>query len=652
MNRKNNRRWLALAIAIVITGAVIGLLDTTFSVRAQSIAIAPKTVTTVDCSIVSCTTFLPLIAVHRPSFLYLPLIAVHRPVPFDVEVTQSVQQPDNSVPLIQNRTTYVRWTLTSTVAYTNVSAYLYGINPADSAPLPGSPIAALNNTRTLAASADRLVYSDTFNFNLPAAWLNQSSIRLTALATNDDGYQLTTLPKTFGFKYAKPLNATLIPIAYHCTSGGTATVSPQKPFDYLPGFTYETFPVPTFTMALHASIPYDGPCASDVPAPTNDDWITGPPYTGGMLYDITVLWRSEGSPDNYYYGLVHVDCPGGACAAGLGWINAYYTSTYKASVGFDGTNSAHFLAPETLAHELGHNHGLHHAPGCGTVPDKDHQWYGYPYADGYIGDSTHLNYGFNIKTPAIYPSTVYSDFMNFCTIQWVSDYTYNRLWAFDNPTSALLSNVTLGDRSDARHATQRGSILISGSIDPSGHAEFQPAYSIDLPAQRSAPGAYAIDLLDSQGQMLASYPFEPASATIDRYPASGVEQEALGFVLLVPDQDNVASLRVRHAQTIVGELRPGTHAPQLSKSVAAFNAATQDTRISWSASDPDREPLHYLVRASIDNGASWQTIGVNLDQPQIDLDPAYFNGQSVLIQVLASDGVHTRQLNLGPYAIR
>jgi hypothetical protein len=54
---------------------------------------------------------------------------------------------------------------------------------------------------------------------------------------------------------------------------------------------------------------------------------------------------------------------------------------------------------------------------------------------------------------------------------------------------------------------------------------------------------------------------------------------------------------------------------------------------------------------SIDNGSSWRTIGLNLDQPQIDLDRSCFGGHSVLIQVLASDGLHTSKLNLGPYSI-
>ncbi len=54
---------------------------------------------------------------------------------------------------------------------------------------------------------------------------------------------------------------------------------------------------------------------------------------------------------------------------------------------------------------------------------------------------------------------------------------------------------------------------------------------------------------------------------------------------------------------------------------------------------------------SIDNGSSRRTIGLNLDQPQINLDRSYFGGHSVLIQVLASDGLHTSTLNLGPYSI-
>jgi hypothetical protein len=352
-----------------------------------------------------------------------------------------------------------------------------------------------------------------------------------------------------------------------------------------------------------------------------------------MLSDIvTTIWDNEGGPDNYYYGLISIDC-GSGCIAGIGWIGGY-----KAAVGWNGYGTAHTAASETHAHEVGHNHGRNHAPGCGAGdPDP-----AYPYAGGALGNSSHQNFGFDVVTLKIYPYTTSSyDIMNYCDNQWVSDYTYAGLYAFDN----LSLNSTASQPSSDR------TLLISGSIDPaSGRAIIRSAYTLDGSAAQPDRGDHTLELLDVAGQTLATYSFAPVNAAIDRYPR-GDGGKLTGFNLRVPYTNNIAAIRVRQGLAILGELRSGLSVPVLSGRSLTFSAVTHSTRVNWSASDPDRDQLHYLVRASIDHGATWQTIGVDLDRPQIDLDPAEFGGQSVLIQVLASDGIHTSQLQLGPYSI-
>lgn len=71
--------------------------------------------------------------------------------------------------------------------------------------------------------------------------------------------------------------------------------------------------------------------------------------------------------------------------------------------------------------------------------------------------------------------------------------------------------------------------------------------------------------------------------------------------------------------------------------------------LTWSASAPNGESLHYLVRASTDGGATWQTLGVNLTEPRIDLNRSEMDGNQVLVQIVASTGLRTAQLELGPY---
>lgn len=612
---KLNPIWLRISIGL---GAALIVLSgsLTLIARANRSSAMPSSGAISDCSIISCTAYLPLIlgsSPHDPQF----------------EITQGVQQPDNSVVLVANRTTFVRWTLTATVAQTNVTAYLYGYT-ANGTLLSGSPLAAFNNPRTLKATANRAQLNDTFDFQLPPAWIS-GTLLLRAEAANNSGYFYDTTDESVTFHSAKALPITIVPISYHCTSGGSGTTTPAAPYNYLTDFTYRVYPVPSVNVAVHAAMSYQGPCTNNLPTPAGSDW-------DGMLDAVTSVWNSDNSPARYYYGLVHIDC-GGSCIAGEGWIGFS-----KAAVGFDGIGPAHAAASETHAHEVGHNHGRNHAPGCGAQGVDPN----YPYANGLIGDAAQPVFGFDLNSHAIYPYTSYNDLMNYCDPTWISDYTYRALWAYDNPGAVAINSTPIGDRPTLRHAMGQVSILIAGSIDARGQVKLDPAYSIDLPARLPVAGDYTIELIDARGSILASYSFEPVRAAIDRYPAGG--SETSGFSLRLPDVSNVAAIRVRHNEVVVGSLQAGSHAPTLSGSSAA-SGTNRQAQIDWSTGDLDREPVYYLVRASIDRGATWQTIGVNLTASHIDLDRSYFGGHTVLLQILASDGVHTSQLNLGPYSI-
>ena len=92
-------------------------------------------------------------------------------------------------------------------------------------------------------------------------------------------------------------------------------------------------------------------------------------------------------------------------------------------------------------------------------------------------------------------------------------------------------------------------------------------------------------------------------------------------------------------------------APSLEEGVTALDADSHSVRVNWSGRAAEGASLHYLVRASTDGGTTWQTVGVDLSTPALDLNPRDFGGQSVLVQVLASDGLRTASLRLGPFDV-
>jgi hypothetical protein len=257
---------------------------------------------------------------------------------------------------------------------------------------------------------------------------------------------------------------------------------------------------------------------------------------------------------------------------------------------------------------------------------------------GRIGDSAHLNYGFNIDTQAIYVYSTY-DLMSYCNPAWISDYTYAALWSFDNtlrPVGAAQGN----------HAW-----LISGSIDPyTDRAVFDPAYAIDLPARLPERGDYVLEMLDQTDRVVAAYPFAPTRAQPDRLKDPSGGDETIGFHLTLPYRADVTTLRVRHNDRVIGKIQAGTAAPRLIATTRSGQLSPAD-QIRWIGYDVAGSPLSYLVRASTDQGDTWQTIGVNLTEPTIELNPIDFGGRQVLIEVLGSDGLRTTQLQIGPYFV-
>lgn len=590
-----------IVISLLAVVALIGLSGAAHPPVNASPLIAPSPA----CEVISCTVYLPLIL--KPVPLLVP----------QFEVTQGIQQPDNSVRLIAQRPTYVRWSLASPGSETNVSAYLVATR--NGATLAGSPLAAVNNPRVLKYTVTRSRLGDTFNFPLPVDWAD-GTVNLSAYAVNTTGFIITTFDQAVTFSASSAMAVKAVPIEYHCTNGGNDT-TPIGPYDYLIDYTFRTYPVPAITLSTHSVVRYVGPCnTSGVPLPWSNSDPNNFSTWENMLDAVTSVWQAEGSPNIYYYGLLHLDC-GGSCVAGIGWIGL------QAAVGFDGFGAAHSGASDTHAHEVGHNHGRNHAPGCGAGGAV-----AFPYLDGNgratIGNAAHPNYGFDLNSQQIYRYDDTFDIMSYCDPVWVSDFTYEAWWQYDNVTLAARSTTALGDRS----------FLISGSIDPgTSRVDFRPTYALNLPARLPDRGEYVLELIDARSRVIAAYPFAAVTALPDR-PDAAPTTSIKGFHLTVPYIEGVSALRVRRGSAILGTQLASRTAPSLNA------AQVRSGQLSWSGVAGAR----YLVRASIDNGRTWEVIGLDLLQPSVNLDSARFGGRRTRFEIVASNGLNSRTLTIGP----
>ena len=167
--------------------------------------------------------------------------------------------------------------------------------------------------------------------------------------------------------------------------------------------------------------------------------------------------------------------------------------------------------PGTIAHELGHNLNLSHAP-CGDPPNPDPA---YPYPNGSIGA---WGYDFRDGGRLVYPST--PDVMSYCGDRWVSDYHFSHALQyrlFDEGSAA--ASVSASTRS----------LLLWGGVGADSVPYLEPVFLVDAPAALAdSTGEYRIIGRTAAGRHLFSFSFTMPET------ADGDGSSSFAFALPVP----------------------------------------------------------------------------------------------------------------------
>ena len=166
----------------------------------------------------------------------------------------------------------------------------------------------------------------------------------------------------------------------------------------------------------------------------------------------------------------------------------------------------------TIAHELGHNMSLWHAP-CGGARGPDPS---FPYPDGTIGA-----WGYDFRRGHLVPATR-RDHMTYCDPDWTSDYH------FTNALNHRLADE--GASAAALAADPVKSLLLWGGVDTTGTPFLNPAFVADAPpALPDSAGDYTVTGRDASGRDLFSLNFTMPVALSE-------EAEASSFVFALPVQ--------------------------------------------------------------------------------------------------------------------
>ena len=173
-----------------------------------------------------------------------------------------------------------------------------------------------------------------------------------------------------------------------------------------------------------------------------------------------------------------------------------------------GRSSVAGPAGQVMAHELGHNMSLLHAP-CGGSGGLDPF---FPTANASIGI-----WGYDIGADRLIPATR-KDLMSYCHPQWISDYSFAK----------ALRYRLFDERPGAAAAAPGPSLLLWGGVGADGAPFLEPAFVVDAPARPpDSGGEHRITGLAGGGSELFSVDFTmPRTADDDG-------RSAFAFVLPV-----------------------------------------------------------------------------------------------------------------------
>ena len=134
-----------------------------------------------------------------------------------------------------------------------------------------------------------------------------------------------------------------------------------------------------------------------------------------------------------------------------------------------GTVSVSILDPVVIAHELGHNLNLGHAP-CGSASYLDPN---YPYPNGSIGA-----WGYDLERDRLVnPNT--PDLMSYCgPPNWISDYNYTKAMNYRLSRETATSIATA-----SAPEPESGSLLLWGRVNENGEIILEPSFVVDAPSK-------------------------------------------------------------------------------------------------------------------------------------------------------------------------
>ncbi|MBU2562632.1 MAG: DUF1573 domain-containing protein, partial [Nanoarchaeota archaeon] len=385
------------------------------------------------------------------------------------------------------------------------------------------------------------------------------------------------------------------------------------------------------------------------------------PYVRGPLDRLHIGFLFAGLFDNLYLGYLN--------DAVVGIIPDNWLAQYGYS-GVDGLSSnlipkavlSEATAKHITAHEVGHIYELcdeYNGYCCGSCKDGNSIYscndcpndYGINCAQGACDEVTcygepylsgiYVNEGNEIVSSG--GDDIYFSFMG-------SSHVPDKRWSSNAVYTHLLSKFTdEGEKS----STDSNILIVRGSINKNYHVNFMPFYIKEGQEFGSSDGNCSVNTIDYNGQTLNDYNFS-LEFTFSTYGES-VDFNNSAFTLGINFSEDINSIQIICDGQLKAEKFVSVNEPTVSitSPLGGEEWHTGKHTISWNADDLDEDILSYALQFSDNNGLTWNTVVLDLNETDYNFNAGMINagGNQYKIKVIATDGILTTEDISGTFTI-